>query len=499
MVLKGFSIAGASVICMLSWASLAHGQTVSPSAPDKAATMRKGTETSGTDAPAPADPYPLNAAGWGPGAGNGLFFSRWVEDWTGMRTAGTAPPLKAMPLGRETSLTLSAEARLRYDTFNNGQFTRDNDYQQGLFRGILGADLRFSPGLRVYGELGTGRVDNRRSAASANVENDASLQQLFVDVRGHVDATLVGALIGRQEFADGPRQLIGLGDGANLHRTWNGVRLYAHSQRFRLGAFDLRVTQQGRESFDEKINHDERLRGLNGSLIVSPGEGSDTYLDPFWMHSENPAFRSGGHMGLDSRDTYGARLWRRSGEFRFDWTLARQTGHYLGRGVDAWSLFAVQSLALSGKGWKPRLGAHIDAASGGGTYASGTLKGFNQLYASSGYLGEGRFLSASNLLLIAPGISVSPTSATSLSAEYGFARRLRQDDAAYAGLMRAYPGTQNVPGREIGGLLRIAGTWAYTRNLNLFFDYERLIAGDVLKRARLPSGSYGYVGATFRY
>jgi len=65
--------------------------------------------------------------------------------------------------------------------------------------------------------------------------------------------------------------------------------------------------------------------------------------------------------------------------------------------------------------------------------------------------------------------------------------------------MRAYAGTQNVPGHEIGGLLRIAGTWSATEHLTLFMDYEHLTAGDVLKRARLPSGSYGYVGATFRY
>ena len=53
----------------------------------------------GAATPAPADPYPLMAAGWGPEVGNGLLYSRWAEDWTGMRAAGKAPPLKAMPLG----------------------------------------------------------------------------------------------------------------------------------------------------------------------------------------------------------------------------------------------------------------------------------------------------------------------------------------------------------------------------------------------------------------
>ncbi len=405
-----------------------------------------------------------------------------------------------MPLAGEASLTLSSEVRLRYDSHENGQLVRGNDYQQGLLRGILGADLRFNSILRAYAEIGTGQVAGRRSVAMANFQNDASLQQLFVDARGYLGSTLVGVMVGRQEFADGTRQLISLSDGPNLHRTWNGVRFYAHGQRLRVGAFDLRATGLENKLFDEEVNNAERLQGLNASVIIGRGPNeSNIYFDPFWLHSENPAFRSGGRTGPDNRDTYGARLWGRRGSLRFDWTLARQTGEYMDRDIDAWGLFAVQSLALSDKGWKPRLISHIDLASGGGAYGSGTLRGFNQLYASSGYLGEARFLSLANLVLIAPGVSLSPVSTVNVSAEYGFARRLTEDDAVYGGGMRPYPGTQNVTGQDVGGLLRVAASWELTEHFTVFIDYEHLARGAVLKRADLPSGSYAYIGATFRY
>ena len=448
----------------------------------------------------PSDPYPLSAAGWGPEAGNGLFSSRWAEDWTDSVTSGKAPPFKARSLGGEASLTLSAETRLRYEAFDNGQLTQGHDSQHSLLRGIFGADLRLNTDLRLYGEIGTGQVDDRSSGAAANFQNDASLQQLFIDARTHIGSTMVGAMVGRQEFADGPRQLISLSDGPNLHRTWNGVRLYAHGRRWRVGAFDLSATRLESGVFDEEIDDTEHLRGLNASFVFPAGPGeSNIYLDPFWIHSENAAFRSAGRTGQDDRDTFGARLWGQRGDLKFDWTLAHQSGESLDHDVDAWGFFAVQSLALSGSGWKPRLTSHIDIASGGGAYGPGTQRGFNQLYASSNYLGEGRFLSLSNLLLIAPGISVSPTPTTNLSVEYGFARRLSENDAVYAAGMRAYPGTDNVAGHEIGGLLRVAASWSVTRNLTLSLDYEHLAAGDVLTRAHLPSGSYGYLGATFRF
>jgi hypothetical protein len=454
-----------------------------------------GTLRAESTTPTPADPYPLMAAGWGSELGAGRMASRWVEDWSGMAAADRAPALKAITMGDEATLTLSAEARFRQVASDNAQLTRGNSFVQTQLRTVLGADLRLNPNFRFYGELGSGQVDRRRNVAKANFQNDISLQQLFFDARGYAGSTLVGVMLGRQEFSDGPRQLISLSDGPNLHRSWNGVRLYAHGARKRFGAFDLRATRLERGAFDESVNHGEKLQGLNASFIVSPGEGPNTYLEPFWIHSENPAFRSGNRVGLDDRDTLGLRLWGRRGKVRFDWTGARQSGRSIDdRRIDAWGLFAVQSLTLSERGWKPRLTSHIDVASGGGP-----TRGFNQLYASSNYLGEGQFLSLSNLLMVAPGIALSPTSRTSLSLEYGYARRLDASDFVYAGGMRAYAGTQTGSGHRIGGLTRLSGNWSPTGNLTLSMNFEHLEAGEVLERAGFTAGRQAYVGATYRY
>ena len=404
------------------------------------------------------------------------------------------------PAGKaHATLKLSAEARLRLDSYDNAQLIRGIDYRQELFRGIVGADFRFNQHLRIFGEIGTGQVEGRRSTAAANLQNAASLQQLYFEARGQVGSSELTATLGRQEFADGPRQLLSVGDGSNLHRTWNGLRLSAQGKSLRLGAFDLRLTRPLRGSFDEEINHDERIQGINASLAITAEGWMKTSLDAFWFYTRKPDFRSGGLVGLDDRYTLGVRFQGSRGRLKFDWTLARQSGDFTGRDVDAWGVFAVQSIALSDKGWKPRLTSHVDIASGGGSYGVGTLRRFNQLYASSGYLGDGQFLSLSNLLLVAPGISVTPTPKTTLSFELGFARRLNEGDAAYAGGMRPYAATQNISGHDIGNLLRIGASWAPVKNVNLTFNFERLIVGDLLQRAQLPSGSYASVGATIKY
>lgn len=484
-------------IGLVFWSASDNVQAADAGAP--ASPKCEGAALAAASAPTPADPYPLMAAGWGPELGSGYLASRWAEDWRGMVAASRAPALKGLAFGDRALLTLSGEMRLRHDVVRNGQLKQGNDYTQELLRTVLGADLHIGPVVRLYGEVASGQVAGRRESATANFRNTASLQQLFIEGRRYAGATMFGAMLGRQEFSDGPRQLISLSDGPNIHRSWNGIRVYLHEPRFRVGAFDFRVTRFKGGGFDESINHAERIEGINGSLILTDEGGPNTYLEPFWIRSRNASFSVGGRTGPDARDTIGARLWGRKDGLRFDLTAARQTGRFAGRPIEAWGVFAVTSLSLSERGAKPRLTFRLDAASGGNSYGSGTVKAFNQLYASSSYLGEGQFLSLANLVMASPGISWSPTPGATLSLEYGLARRLAAADVAYAGGMRPYAGTLAVPGRDIGRMFRMAGNWALGSNVTLFYNVERFRTGEVLRLAKVPSGSYAYLGATYRY
>lgn len=443
--------------------------------------------------------YPVGAAGWGPDLGNGRMASRWAEDWSAQREAGKAPRFKAMPLGETATLTLSGEVRLRGDAHRRSQLSPANHYEQALLRAIAGADLRFNPHVRIYGELGTAQARGRRSLAAANLQNDLALQQGFLELGNDIAGAEVGVMLGRQEFGDGPRQLISLGDGPNLRRTWNGARGYAVGNRWRFGVFKLRTTKLVKGGLDEETNHGETLHGATAGFILANDKSSNAYLEPFWYRTDHNATRLAGRVGRDERDTRGMRIWGRNGDLRYDWTLAHQGGSSQNREVDAWGVFGVHSYALSNDGWKPRLTARVDVASGGGSYGSGTVRAFNPLYASSNYIGEGQFLGLTNLAMITPGITVNPTAKVTLSFDYGFARRLKEGDAVYGGAMRPHAGTQTLAGDDIGNMMRLIGSWAITPTTTLFFNVENLRAGELLRRARLRNGRYMYVGATFRY
>ena len=486
------------ILAGMAWAALAAATAAAGEVRVAPSSRCEGSASAGMAMPTAADPYPLMAAGWGPEAGKGLMASRWAEDWSGMRAAGRAPAFKAMPLAGQASLSLSAELRLRHDQFDNPLQNTGRDFARSLLRGVVGADLRFDETLRLFGEVATGQVGGGPRAVGANFRNEASLQQLFVDVHSDAGPLLVGAMVGRQEFADGPRQLLSLGDGSNLHRSWNGIRGYVHGPRLRVGAFDLRATALERGAFDDGVRSDERLQGINASFILGAGAGPNTYFEPFWYRTGKLDLRIGDSVGADDRDTFGARVWGRLGRLRHDWTLAVQRGRFDGRRVHAWGLFAVQSFELTENGWKPQVTAHVDIASAGRADAA-AANGFNPLYASSGYLGEGQFLALSNLLMVAPGFAVKPGPTTSLTLEAGIARRLDESAPVLAGGLRAYPGTGEVGGHAIGSLLRAGATWSPAAHTTLSLNFEQLHAGAVLRSAGLASARYIAVGATWRY
>ena len=456
------------------------------------------------------DPYPSVAAGWG-GYSEQFATSRWAEDWTAAKAAGEAPPLKALPLfGRDdVNLTFSGEVRLRDEMYGNGLLVHGNNYNNDELRAILGADLHLGDHFRVYGELGHADVSGagnptviyKGGPVSAGYKNDISLQQLFGEARTTVDGALVGVMYGRMEFADGPKQLVSVSNGNSLHRTFNGYRAYLHTDRFRVSLFHGDVTLLGTGGFDEKANHGEQLTAVNASVELVPFTKTQSlFFDPMWYHTYNVKDPLGSGSGLGHRDTYGPRLWGRSGPWVFDWMIFNQNGDHLGREIQAWAASFDTSYQLNPDGWKPRVGFRLDMSSGGGSYAkTGTIDAFSPVYQSSSYLGEGKLIGDSNLELLSPTFSFTPAKPVKISMEYDLVRRMSETDAFYASGLKPYAGTQNVPGHNVGTYGRINVDYALTRNIGIELEGETLQAGQVLHRAGYGSGQYLLAGLDVKY
>jgi hypothetical protein len=520
---RGLICSALAVTVAMGASTPAWSQTVTappPGQPETSVPITGGDRSSDgaalKEVPTIATTYPAAGAGLGPRTGY-YYVSRWAEDWSFLRDrpkdakGDPFDPLKYIPIAAdgEVYLSLSDEerARLNYTT-NPGLKQRQNPDQE-LLRSVVGADLHLGDHFRIYGELGSDQQwgANKSFGSTSTVvspvyRNDVLVQQLFGEVRGNLAGATMGAMVGRQEFQDGPPVFIGLRPASNVYTVENGVRLYANWSFMRVDLFSFRSTNYNLYGFDDGILDSERIKGIATSFAVprtkTPLGETSLFFDPFYYRYRDDDKKWGPTTGLEERNIYGARLWGTVGNLTLDVTEVREDGSYINRAISAYGSFALAEYQLSDSGLRPRIGFHTDYGSGGGAYGTGTLHDFNYLTGSTPYISWGFFVAPENLQTFAPFARINPTPKLRLTAEVEMLRRPDQYDAVYM-YTGPYAGTQLVRGHDIGTLDRSDAAWSISRHwsANLYFEY--LHRGAVLEEAGLNSSTYFGGALTFKF
>ena len=452
--------------------------------------------------------YPSNAIGEGASPG-GYNLSRWAEDWRVMRDPAERDDLfdrlKFLPLsaGKEVYLTLSGEARLRINHTTNPNLREARAQRQDIRRFVGGADLHLGSHLRVYGELAHGGISGvELGAPPATLRNDIVVQQAFVEGNATVGDVALGVRYGRQEFTDGPNLLVSQRDNNTIRYTLNGWRAWGRGPKMRIDTFDLRPTQYGDLGTDDDvIDPERRFSGLTMGFALPTRwlGGSKLYLDPFLWRRRNRVGTWGGRVGPATRHYFGARLWGEVGRMTIDWSANHQWGHFIDQRTDAWQIFLAQTYRLGSSRSAPRMGFHADYASGGGGYGDGKLRNAYAPFGNNIYYSYALFLTPSNLIAIAPNLTVSLTRRLRVTAEYQLAWRDSVTDAVYRASGQPFAGTQNVRSAKIGDVARLQLVWSITPRLSFTGRYEHFAAGPALTKAGYSSSDFlaGWISIRF--
>ncbi|WEK01515.1 MAG: alginate export family protein [Candidatus Sphingomonas phytovorans] len=453
-------------------------------------------------------PYPAGAVGDGATTG-GFNLSRWAEDWRKMgdpsKRDDPLDRLKYLPLDGDGDiyLTLSGELRLRVNHTTNPGLREARAQRQDINRIIGGADLHLGPNLRAYGELAHAGISGvELGTPSSSLRNDLVVQQAFVEGDVTVAGVALGARYGRQEFTDGANLLVSQRDNNTVRYTLNGIRLWARGSRVRADIFDLKPTSYGdRGSEDDVTDPDRRFSGITAGIAVPTTwfGGSTLYVDPFFWRRRNLKGAWGGRVGPARRYYAGVRVWGDAGPLTIDWTVNHQYGHYIDQDIDAWQVFLAQTYRVGGAKTAPRIGFHVDYASGGGGYGGSKLRNAYAPFGNNIYYSYQLFLTPSNLVAIAPNVTVSPFASLRVTAEYQRAWRDDVHDAVYRASGAPFTGTQNVRGRRIADVARLQAVWTVSPRVSLTGRYEHLAAGPALTEAGYRSSDFlaGWISLRF--
>lgn len=490
------AIGGATALLTLAAPALA--QSVAPSEAGETRTPATPIVTA----------YPAAADGDG-ATTNGFNVSRWAEDWRGLRDPAKREDvfdrLKFLPLAADGAvyLTLSGELRLRVNHTTNPNLRETRAQRQDINRIIGGADLHVGPHVRAVAEIAHGGIAGvALGTPAANLRNDLVLPQAFVEGNVDVAGVALGARYGRQEFGDGSNLLVSQRDNNTIHYTLNGIRAWARGHRVRADLFDLKPTRYGvRGTGDDVSDAAQRFSGvtLGFAAPTSLFGGSKIYVDPFFWRWRDAAGGWGVRTGPTTRYYLGTRVWGDAGPVTVDWTVSRQYGRYRDQDIDAWQVFLAQTYRLGQAKNAPRIGVHVDYATGGGGYGDGKLRDADSPFGNSIYFSYGLFLTPSNYIAVAPNVTLSPLKAVRLTAEYQLAWRDSTSDAVYRANGQPFAGTQLIRNAKVADIARLQAIWSITPRLSFTGRYEHLAAGPSLTQAGYTDSDFLAGWLSFRF
>ncbi|MBV8778750.1 MAG: alginate export family protein [Alphaproteobacteria bacterium] len=472
---------------------------------------------------------PLFYKGKGPGRGNS-YLERYEEDYRYLRdpalSADYFDPLKYIPLDTDGTvyLTLNGETRFRYDNTDHKNFniatgatpakvpiftaaTGTSSNQLYKQRYELGGDLHLGPNLRVYADLYHGQETGHDvgSPIPGNLRNDLALVNGFGEVYETGDATKTGFRAGRQQIYLGNDLQVRANVSTNLPSpVFDGFRAYQDWGFARVDAFLYNVVVFQNGVLQDRDNAHINLWGGYGSYDLPrwgfAGSDGKTSLDAFYFGWRTAPGTGGKGSGVyddralltgarivaatgagfvssqDHRDTFGLRGYGDWGDFDYDWQAAYQIGSYSRRAVVAFAGNTDTGYTFHGLPWKPRIGAHLDIASGGA--GGGTLNTYQPMYPNTQYYAPNNEFAPTNFYDIAPRISIRPTETVTAEYYHSWLWRYSEADAIYTGApwpggsgQNNYAATVLAPGRAIGRQSDLRVTWAITPHLLTLFEF----------------------------
>jgi hypothetical protein len=508
----------------------------------------------------PEAPAPFFYKGKGPGRGND-YVERFEEDYSYLRgTVGPGDTPKFIPFDEDGQvyMTLNGEIRFRFDDTDHKNFaiataatppklpgglpaftpaaasSTNELYKQ---RYELGADLHLGPYLRFYGELYHGQQTGHDvgPVVPGNLRDDLGLVNGFGEVSDTTADTKTGLRAGRQEVFLGNSLQVRANVSTNLPSpVFDGFRAYRDWGNLRLDAFAYNLVDFGNEVLQDRDNARTNLWGLYASydLPVPPlvaaddrisvdafylgwrsraaanGPGSGVYDDRAFLNGARlvAATGAGFVQSQDHRHTFGLRAYGGLGDVDYDWQVAYQAGSYAGFDVDAFAVNTDTGYTFHDWPWKPRIGAHVDAASGGADKSGAVLHTYQPMYPNTQYYVPNNEFAPTNFYDLAPRVEVRPTEAIRAEVYYSFLWRYAQGDAIYTGApwpgangQNNYAATALAPGKVIGRQFDARVLWAITPHILTLAEAGIFYPGAAIRATGGKTTTYLDFNLTLRF
>lgn len=404
--------------------------------------------------------------------------------------------LHRIHVGDNWLLATGGEVRFRYFNEVNSRLSgKDNSYD--LTRVRVFGDVWYQDKIRIFVEMIDSQDFNYNKALAPNLidRNNGDLLNAFFDLKLANDAWDVPWYVrgGRQELVLGSQRLISALDWANTLRTFDGVRVFRHGEKFDFDVFWSRPVIPNASQFDQSDGR-QNFAGVWTEYRPTKTQCLDLYYlyldntNNYSLATKTPAPVGAFPVAPYTVNTIGYR-YSGNAEFNknilFDSENALQFGH---TGFAKAEIFAGASTTGIGYTFSqvpmnPTVWAYFDYASGSSDLKTGQLSTFNQLYPFGHYYFGGiDYIGRQNILDWNFHGYLYPTPWLTLNAQLHILSLNSPTDALYnaSGQILRYDPTGKA-GRDVGEELTLVANFHLTPRQDIFVSYAHLFEGNFLK------------------
>lgn len=395
--------------------------------------------------------------------------------------------IKYKPLNANgsTYISLGGELRYQYFYFKNedwGESPKDKDGYI-LTRYLAHADFHAGKHFRTFVQLQSSLANGKLTTPSPVDENQLDLHQAFIDVTLPI-ANQQQLLLrtGRQEFSYGSQRLVSVRDGPNNRQSFDAVKLVYSNPVLKADVFFSHYVLAKRNIFDDGFNKNTKFWGAYFVVNKIPVlKNVDVYY--FGLSKANATFDDG--TGKEIRHSVGSRIWKKTGNWNYDFEGLYQWGKFADKGIAAWTLSSNAFYTFRQVKFEPQIGLKTELISGDKHYNDGKLNSFNPLFPRGAYFGLAALIGPSNLADMHPSISLDLSKTVDLSFDCDIFWRYSSNDGIYAPNTSLIYSGKNISSKFIGQ--QYSTELAYTPNPFLYFraEFTWFKSGSYLKSASL--------------
>ncbi|TPW21774.1 MAG: hypothetical protein FD126_354 [Elusimicrobia bacterium] len=343
-------------------------------------------------------------------------------------------------------ITFGGQLRSQYEATNLEAYTsiptrRGKDSLS--LRTRLWMQAKPAAGMTAYIQLQDSRVAGQETSVATN-DNLTDLHQGHLTV-ADLFGKPVDLTVGRMELKYGDQRLVSPLDWSVVGRAWDGLLLRGRLPSATVDAFVTNVKEAA------SARRDQNFWGVYGTCRAVADHELDAYLFGRDFGNEGQVSEVRADKGNLSDRTLGARAKGKAGAADYSAEAAWQVGRKAGMPVRAWAGAVTGGWTFDG-GWKPRLGAEYDYASGDTDPADDKVQSFDPLFpfghALQGYQDVFSWKNGHALKLSASG---TPSPGTTVALDYHYFRTAQARDAWYNAAMGAVArDNAGLSGNEVG-------------------------------------------------